>query len=139
MTGHGLSGNEGHAAIGRQEDRQQNQLNPAIKIRLWIGPKGGKVFSGPLILSHAYQQRTHLLEESRSFYLQHQKRQVIAPAKRSLVKVWKFSQIVKEWFSKLPPDARILKENISQKHKYKVSCVILVCEFVWYYWELNYF
>ena len=34
------------------------------------------LLAGPLILSHAYQQRTHLLEEGRSYYLQHQKRQV---------------------------------------------------------------
>ena len=32
--------------------------------------------------------------------------------------------IGKEWFSKLPPDARILKENLSQKNKYKVNCRI---------------
>ena len=29
--------------------------------------------------------------------------------------------IYKDWFSKLPPDARILKENTLQKNKYKVS------------------
>ena len=96
---------------------------------------------GPLILSHAYQQRTHLLEESRSFFLQHQKRQV----KHYMTKKHRFHQrdsitentrrngvlqrlklfeTVKEWFSKLPPDARILKENMSQKNKYKVGCMI---------------
>ena len=78
---------------------------------------------GPLILSHAYQQRTHLLEESRSFYLQHQKRQVSTKKTRmfeNTLIIW----IGKEWFSKLPPDARILKENLSQKNKYKVNCRI---------------
>ena len=43
------------------------------------------------------------------------------------LRIFAITQIIwigKEWFSKLPPDARILKENLSQKNKYKVNCRI---------------
>ena len=44
--------------------------------------------------------------------------------KKRMFEITQIILIGKEWFSKLPPDARILKENLSQKNKYKVNCRI---------------